>query len=141
MRTPLALPLCALFVGASAAAQPSFLVSVDSPRPASLKAALGAEGFAVDCDAKVGEASLELIVSQSEFDRLNQLGLDPAILRRARPFAEVQAERAALAGHPEVPTGYPDLSEVLDSMNTTAAAFPQIAKVIDLQSEFGASTQ
>jgi len=132
--------LASAVTAAATLAQPAYRVSVETPRPGPLEAALAAEGFAVDCGARVGEGSLEIIVSQSEFDRLAQLGLQPTILDRARPFSEIQTERAlaAQAAGLDVPQGYPTLAEVIDSLNATAAAYPQIARVIDLQSEFGA---
>lgn len=80
--------------------------------------------------------SLEVIVSFDEWHRLVDMGLDPLLLERGRPYKEVQAERLALGGG--TPPDYPDLASLIQSMTDFASANPTICEFVDLTDRFGA---
>ncbi|MCH8271264.1 MAG: hypothetical protein IH985_08670 [Planctomycetes bacterium] len=123
-----------VFASVRAHAQPLFRVHVEADRPAAVIGMLESAGFeawvAGDADRAV-----ELVVSGTDLADLRSWGLKPTVIERSRPFAEIQ--RARGSGRPEPPE-YPTLSEIVSSMNATAAAHPGIARVVDLTTELGA---
>ncbi len=110
-------------------------VEVTSTDAVTLARELAARGFDV-LHGSVDGDSLELIVSEASLRRLGELGLEPRTLEVGRPFRQIQAERSG-GEPPEVPTGYPDLAEILAQMSAAAAAFPSICQVVDLTEEYG----
>ena len=111
---------------------PMYRVTVPTPQPAMLKAALANEGFAMDCDAKVTGDALEFIVNESELGQLIQMGLAPQVIQQGRPLRETLALQAGQAGVPDVPGGYSDYATLIADMNAFAAANPTIAKVVNI---------
>lgn len=120
-----------------ASGQDMFRVSIPTPRPEQLKAILADEGFATSCDSRVDAGALEIIVNEWDLARLQNMNLTPMVIEKGRPFREVQVERAAAAGEPDVP-GYPDLATIEQALSDAEAAYPAIAKKVNLTTMLGA---
>ena len=82
----------------------------------------------------IGGQAVDLAVNAMEWDRLTDLGYAAVLVDRGRPFAQIQKQRA-MGG--TVPAGYPTLAEIIDEMNTAAATFPQICRMVNLTQTYG----
>ncbi len=104
----------------------------DAPRVA---AQFIKEGYDV-LDGTVTENSFELICQPPVYQRLQALQYNMDVLARGQPFSEIQRELNQGSTLP-VPPGYPTLAEILNQLNTTAAANPSICKVYNLTTTYG----
>ncbi|MCK4332859.1 MAG: hypothetical protein KAV40_04700 [Thermoplasmatales archaeon] len=111
-------------------------IRIDTSDVRKVASKLKFDGFDV-LRGTVTETSLELIVTSGELTMLKGQGYEPVTLEKGRPFREIQAER--VAGFVQPPPGYPNLSEVLSEMNTTAANYPSICQMVDLTTTYNAS--
>jgi hypothetical protein len=131
----------ALVLALPAAAQTNERVRVDSEQPERLADELHGRGFDVLPERFQSERArqgVQLIVSPAEKQQLLSEGYELDVLDVGRPFREIQAERmAAAAADGAVPSGYPDLGQIYQSMSDTAAAYPSIAKVVNLTAKYG----
>ncbi|MCA9278510.1 MAG: carboxypeptidase regulatory-like domain-containing protein [Phycisphaeraceae bacterium] len=112
----------------------SAIVRLNTPEPHALEHQLDDLGFAVDCDADVSSDHIDLIVSQGDFTRLLNLGLQPQILRVGQPFRLTQQQ---MAGGDQPPNGYPDLADIYTEMNSIASQYPSIAQVVNITQMLG----
>src|SRR4051812_30841407 len=93
---------------------------------AAITPVLEGQGFDV-LEGSTRATSLDLMVSDDELQRLRTLGHTPVILGRGQAL-----QRRAPAGTNATPTGYPTLAEINAALESAAASFPDIAKVVDL---------
>lgn len=84
---------------------------------------LGFDLLALSADA------IDLAVSDEEWRELVLRGYQPVFIERGRPMYEIQANRGE---------SYPDLAEVEGIMAETAASYPNICKMVDLTTTYGA---
>ncbi len=105
-----------------------------SAGPSDLESRLRAAGLDVLGPAPVDRGGVEVIVTTEERRWLEARGLKGRVLERGRPFAQVMAERSAADG---VPSGYLDYPGVLAELASLAAAYPQLAEVVDLTARYG----
>jgi len=123
-------PLFGLLALAPAGAQePLHRVRIAARDPAREAAALEALGFDVLAGAG-GPDALELVVTAAEEAALERRGLAPEVLEVGQPFALLQAADG-------VPGGYPDLAEVEARLALAEAAYPGLARVVDLTAAYG----
>jgi murein tripeptide amidase MpaA len=128
--------LAVLALAVPAAAQTNERVRIADEAPEQLAHELHARGFDVLPEREAD--ALQLIVSPGEKRALLEEGYTLDVLDVGRPFRDIQAERmeaAALDG--TVPSGYPDLGQIYASMSATAAAYPSIAKLVNLTATYG----
>ncbi len=109
------------------------LETLDAP---SVATKLRYEGFDV-LKETITENSFELIVNYIWLKKLEEKGYNITILETSRPFREIQGDR--LEDKLDVPSGYPDLSDVIQIMEDTASNHPSICKVFDLTNTYGIS--
>ena len=128
MRLSYVLLLALVLVGSTARAEPLQRIRIDSATAPALATELSQAGYDI-LPTSVTGGSFEAIVSRGELDHLRAFRLMITVIDQGRPFAEIQAERA-------VPTGYPDLAEVIAEMSAAEAAYPAICKVVDLTTEY-----
>lgn len=102
-------------------------------------------GFDV-LEGSATDRTLEVVVSPAEMEELAARGYALEVIAVGRPFREIQAERRAgeagareggAPGAAVVPPGYLDLSQVVASLQATAAAHPAICQVVDLTLALG----
>jgi hypothetical protein len=133
------LPALAVLLLSSSTASAQHLTHVrlrsgDAP---ALAQRLEQEGFDV-LEGSVGPGALELVVSRTSRERLEERGFALEVIAEGRPFAQIQRERALREGGPEwMPPGYLTLAEILTEMSQVASAHPAIAQVVDVTSAFG----
>ncbi len=108
-------------------------VRIESNNSEDLALQLQQEGYDV-LEGSVGQSRFELIVSVNSLQNLISTGYDPEIIAQGRPFRDIQAERQAGLS---VPSGYPDLTEIIDQLAATAAAHPNICQLVDLTETYG----
>ncbi len=125
----------AVSVFAQGVDDPAVRVRVQADRPELLLVELERMGVATDCGVGADANSLELILSENQLARVRQMGLEPVVLERARPFGEIMAERAA--ANPENPVAYERYDDIVTWMQSVAAANPTIAEVVDLSAMLG----
>ena len=70
----------------------SYRIQINIPNAEKVATTLRSEGFDV-LRGTITSTSLEIIVHNSEFNTLRDLGYHPIILEESRPFREIQAER------------------------------------------------
>ncbi len=78
--------------------------------------------------------SVELHATPYEVVALENQGYETSMIAVGRPLQEVMQSLASKA----VPAGYPTVAEILASMTATEAAYPSIAKVINVTQTYGA---
>jgi hypothetical protein len=103
-------------------------VRIDSPETQILARQLIEDGFDVPAGG-ISEKYFEVIVSDVEFQALEQRGLEPNLITVGRPFRDIQNQRLSLSA---VPSGYPDLAQIRAQIDAVEADFPSICKVVDL---------
>jgi hypothetical protein len=130
----LSLACVLVILPALALAAPLQRVQIDTPDARALSRELQQRGYDV-LEGSVGDASLEVVVSETELRRLEALGYTVRVIEIGRPFREIQAERQAQG---TVPVGYLDLAGLLAHADSLAAAHPAICRVVDLTAELGA---
>ena len=101
-----------------------FRVRIQAAATAEVKARLTAAGYDV-LVADLQQASIDLAVTRDEWQTLASAGYEVTLIDRGRPLRDsVQAA---------VPASYRDLQGILDRMQEIAAAYPAIARVVDLK--------
>ena len=131
MRSQVLCSLLAIFVATAAFAQPLFRVRIETDRSSHRFEMLESEGF----EPQLTPDGVELIVSESDLENLRDQGMDPVILERSRPFADILRDRAP--GNLE-DGNYLRFAEIIARMEAIAAAHPDICRVVDLTVELGA---
>lgn len=121
--------------GASQSAGESrFHVRIQTSRLAVLRSALEADGYDV-LGADATRSTIDLAVSQAEWNALLSMGHDVTLVDRSRPLNDrLQSSTEASA----VPATYRDLAGVIARMQEIAAAHPGIARVVDVTAAYGA---
>jgi hypothetical protein len=109
------------------------LVRIESLRAPALAQQLADAGFDVLPTAEAQQAC-EVIVSDVELKALRDRGLDPQIVTVGRPFRDLQARQLSIQA---VPSGYPDLEEILAQLRAAEGNFPALCKVVDLTETYG----
>lgn len=110
----------------SVGGEPDRLVAVAATYAGQLRGA-GYDVWPVDA----ATAQVELSVSAAEYSLLQTAGLSPEHRRWAAPLS------IALNQGLEIPTGYHDLSAIEASLMATAAAFPNLAQLVDVAAVYG----
>jgi hypothetical protein len=90
-------------------------------------------GFDV-LQGSIAEEWFELIVSDAELKVLLDKGLKPKIIAVGRPFRQVQSERPGVL---TVPSGYPELTQIIAQMSAVESDYPSICKFVDLTEAYG----
>ncbi len=114
-------------------AEPLRHVRIEDPNAQDLSLHLQRQGFDV-LEGSVTDHQLEVIVSVAGLQDLLAAGYAPTTLAVGRPFRDIQTERQAGLS---VPTGYPDLSEILAQLTETATNYPEICQLVDLTESYG----
>ncbi len=130
----------ALMVVAMAAAQPGDGQDTRTARmrliaddPAGLALQLERAGFDV-LEGGVTTVSVDVVVMPAELAALREMGLQPSLVSRGRPLRDILKERPPTEG--SVPLGYRDLAQVIESMNATADAFPDICRMVNVTEQY-----
>ena len=111
--------------------EPLFRVRIPTGSTAEVKARLTAAGYDV-LVADLQQASIDLAVTRDEWQSLESAGYEVTLIERGRPLRDsVQAA---------VPASYLDLQGILDRMQAIAAAYPAIARVVDLTATYNTPT-
>lgn len=122
--------VAAIVVGPVSAEDPLRRVWIPADIPSSTAVELETLGFEVHgCGRPVRDDGIELVVSLDELGLLRQRGYEPEVREIGRPFSEIQAE---------VPSGYPNLAQVLAQMDALAAAHPALCQKVDLTAKYAA---
>ena len=126
--------LTPLLVSTSAqSADPLRHVRLDNPFSQELALQLERQGFDV-LEGSVTQEHMELIVSTQSFQALIDAGYALETLAVGRPFREIQAERQADLS---VPTGYPDLDEIIAQLASMETNYPNLCQLVDLTETYG----
>ena len=105
----------------------SIHVSIQDSNPKDIASDLESKGFDVLWDS-LSLDSIDLVVNSKELHNLKLDGFEPLLVEEGRPFKEIQAELGN--------EGYPELSEIIETMNETQKNYPQISKVVDLTEDY-----
>ncbi len=114
--------------------EPRFHIRIQTSNVAAVKAALEGDGYDV-LGVDAGASTIDVAASQVEWDALAATGHQVTLVDRARPLHE--AHRAGV-GARVVPATYRDLAGVLARMQEIAAAYPAIARVVDVTADYNA---
>ncbi len=114
--------------GNASPAQMLMLVRMESRQTPALARQLTDAGFDV---LPAGDAAnaCEVIVSDAELEDLRRAGLVPRVVAVGRSFRDIQAAELSIAA---VPSGYPDLAQIVAQLHATESAFPALCQVVDL---------
>lgn len=107
-------------------------VRIETSEARSVAQQLIEAGFDV-FEGSITQNSFEVVVSDTELEILINEGFEAHVIAIGRPFRDIQAERLTKLA---VPSGYPDLTEILDQMDAAEANFPSICKVVDLTTAY-----
>ncbi len=133
LRTIFLLTALIVCVSPAQSAVPLRHVRITNTGATSLALELEMLGYDV-LEGTVTESHLDLIVSSRSFQRLLSEGFTPKLLAVGQPFRDIQARRQS---NLDIPTGYPDLSEIMIQLEETAANYPAICQLVDLTAEYG----
>ncbi len=108
---------------------------------AELAAEFGQRGFDVlgFVDDGLGLSHIELIASAQELHDLREQGYTYHVVQTGRPLGETAVGGKLALGTP-VPAGYPDLAAIEVSLLSSAAAHPNLARVVNLTQAYGMPT-
>ena len=101
---------------------------IEHPQPTLLSSELAAAGYDV-LEGSLTASTLDVVVSSSELDELQARGLLIIEIELGRPLQEIYPFSD---GSEDIPNGYQNLNGINDRMDAIAAAFPDIAQVVDL---------
>lgn len=142
----IALSLCALAtaqIPTASGGEPRYRVRIASPNPTTLRATLESLEYDVGCLHCTG-GEVEVVVSELERRQLLNAGLQPKIMETARPLWNKLGLPGApgtlgthFGGGGGVPSGYVDLAGVDAFLASMAAAYPNLAQVVDLTATYG----
>jgi hypothetical protein len=125
---------CVALVASAAPAQELARVRVLDARAPVLAERWERAGLDV-LEGSVAAASLELVVDPFDLRRLQAAGFDIELIEIGRPFADIQASQAP----PEAPpAGYSTLAQIQASLSATAASYPSICRLVDLNALYPA---
>jgi murein tripeptide amidase MpaA len=130
-----ALTLLVCAFAAAAEAAPLRRVRLDVEDARALATKLEREGFDV-LEGSVTDNALELVVSEVDLQSLIDMGYEPVTLAIGRPLKDIQQEQVDRS----IPPGYLDLPGIISHMNTSATAYPDICKLVDLTTTYGTPT-
>ncbi|MAG56751.1 MAG: hypothetical protein CMJ83_10710 [Planctomycetes bacterium] len=115
----------------AAGGEPMYRIRIPHSAPVALRSALEAKGYDIACMHCSNSAQVELVVSAADLDQLSDFGLTCNVQETAMPlWAKFSASRNGFAG-------YTDYSGINTFLNSTAAANPSIATVVDLTATYG----
>jgi hypothetical protein len=130
--------------------EPRLLVRVTAPSLDRLRSEIDAAGYDV---LRIDErtSSVDLVVTRAEWQTLVARGHRVRVLGRTRPLREIlrpanRTRAGGAAGEVSIDAGvgasstYLDLDEVLARMQQIAAAFPAIARVVDVTTTYNTPT-
>ncbi len=109
------------------------LARIEHPQPAQLSAELEGAGYDV-LEGSLTASSLDVVVTDSELETLRASGLQIMEIESGQPLQEMLPIQD---GSDAVPNGYRNLQGINERMGEIAAAFPDIAQVIDLTTTYG----
>ena len=102
-------------------------VTIQTPNPKEIAQDLESIGYDVLWDS-LSLDSIDLVVNSKELTNLKKDGFEPLVIEEGRPFKDIQSELDT--------DGYPELPEIIETMNETQRNYPQISKVVDLTEEY-----
>jgi hypothetical protein len=114
--------------------EPRFHVRIQSSNVVALRAALEADGYDILAAAAAG-TTIDLAVTQAEWNALSAMGHQATLVARSHPL---RARLESAAEPRAVPATYLDLDGTIAKMQEIAAAFPAIARVVDVTAASGA---
>ena len=120
--------MAAISMGAGAVEETLNRVRISGQDAKAISHILEESGFDI---LETTEAAVDLAVNSEEWELLMSMGYSPVFIEKGRPFYEIQQERGT------VPTGYSDLTDIIAQMQATAAAFPAIARLVNLTELYG----
>ena len=118
--------------GSAYPAQTLRLVRIGTAEPRGLAQRLTEAGFDV-LPVGAGHAC-EVIVSEAELETLRLGGLAPEVIVAGQPFRDIQAGPLSIQA---VPSGYPELEQILAQLHAAEDDFPALCKVVDLTETYG----
>ncbi len=118
--------------GSAYPAQTLSLVRIETAEPGALAQRLTYAGFDV-LPAGAGHAC-EVIVSLAELEALRLGGLAPEVMAVGQPFRDIQAGQLSIQA---LPSGYPELEQILTQLHAAENDFPALCKVVDLTETYG----
>ncbi len=125
--------LAGIWTAGSAYPAPTLrLVRIETTEPDVLAQRLTAVGFDV-LPVETANAC-EVIVSDAEMEALRLRGLAPEVIAAGQPFRDIQARQLSIQA---VPSGYPDLEQILAQLRAAEHDFPALCKVVDLTATYG----
>ena len=110
--------------------EPLRQLRVDAPGEA-LADELAARGF--DLLPRRAGAAIDIVADAEDFARLDELGVVYSVVARGRPLADLTGQRALDFAD------YPRAAAIIASLGQTAAAYPAIARLVDLTSDLGSA--
>ena len=129
------LTLSVLMVQTTYAEQSTLMkVTLATDNPDADAATFRAQGFDV-LEGSVTGVSLDLVLSNAEFESLATLPLKIVQIERGRPLHEMVAMNTAARG--SIPNGYFDLAEINQAMANAATDFPAIVQLVNLTQLYG----
>ena len=123
---------CVWMAGSAYPAQTLSRVRIEAAEPGVLAQRLTGAGFDV---LPVGAPhACEVIVSEAEREALWLGGLAPEVIAVGQPFRDIQAGQLSIQA---VPSGYPELAQILAQLHAAQDDFPSLCKVVDLTETYG----
>jgi hypothetical protein len=114
-----------------AARETSYRYSIANPTPG--QRLLLQQHFDLDCCGPAGAAgTLEVIVQPDEHALFRAIAPNAVLIDRGRPFHEVELLRAVAAGLDVPDPGYFTVAEIEAEIDAAAAAFPALARKVDV---------
>lgn len=110
-------------------------IKIETPNPVELMAELNGKGFDI-LNGSETDSTFEMIVSVEELNRIRILGLKVIWSEHGRPLKEILALSDQSHRVSSVPTGYQNYRGIIDQMNSIASAYPVIARVVDITTDF-----
>ena len=108
------------------------LVRIETAEPDTLAQRLTDAGF--DVLPVDGGQACEVIVSEAEMEVLRLRGLGPEVIAEGQPFRGIQAGQLSIQA---VPSGYPELEQILAQLHAAENDFPALCEVVDLTETYG----
>ncbi|MCB1044792.1 MAG: hypothetical protein KDC35_17750 [Acidobacteria bacterium] len=85
---------------------------------------------------QVADRFVDVVLSAEELAQLRSAGYAVDLVGQGQPLRDIHPD----VSRGTIPTGYLDLSQIVDSMTQTEANFPNIAKVVNLTATYSAPT-
>jgi predicted deacylase len=110
-------------------------IRIETTNPQELMAELGEKGFDILYGSKT-DSTFEMIVTEKELMMIKLSGLKVIWKEYGRPLREIFKPADQHLGVSALPAGYHGYEGIIDQMKSIASAFPDIAQVVDITTDF-----